>query len=127
MPSFGHTSEQKLKNLHPKLVLILRQAIKLYDFSVLETHRGIDEQIKLFNEGKSKVKSSKHNLSPAEAVDIAPYPIDWEDTKRFYYLAGIIKTLASENGIAIRWGGDWDSDTDFADNTFNDLPHFELR
>ena len=34
--------------------------------------------------------------------------------------------VASQMGIKIRWGGDWDRDTDLSDNRFNDLPHFEL-
>ena len=28
-------------------------------------------------------------------------------------------------GIKIRWGGDWDSDTQVNDNKFDDLVHFE--
>jgi len=29
-------------------------------------------------------------------------------------------------GIRLRWGGDWDGDTELDDNKFDDLPHFEL-
>ena len=29
-------------------------------------------------------------------------------------------------GIPLRWGGDWDVDTELKDNDFDDLPHFEL-
>ena len=29
-------------------------------------------------------------------------------------------------GIKLRWGGDWDGDWQTRDNTFDDLPHFEL-
>jgi len=25
---------------------------------------------------------------PSDAVDVAPYPIDWNDKERFYYFAG---------------------------------------
>jgi len=48
------------------------------------------------------------------------------------YFAGYVKGVATmlyKNGTIksrIRWGGDWDSDTDLKDNTFNDLPHFEI-
>jgi len=34
--------------------------------------------------------------------------------------------VASQMGIKIRWGGDWDSDGSVCDNKFNDLVHFEL-
>ena len=30
-------------------------------------------------------------------------------------------------GLKIRWGGDWDNDTEVKDTGFKDLPHFELR
>ena len=30
-------------------------------------------------------------------------------------------------GIPVRWGGDWDDDTEVKDTGFKDLPHFELR
>ncbi len=33
---------------------------------------------------------------------------------------------AHDLGIELRWGGDWDRDAEFDDQTFNDLPHFEL-
>jgi hypothetical protein len=29
--------------------------------------------------------------------------------------------------IPLRWGGDWDSDTEVNDNGFDDLVHFELE
>ena len=41
--------------------------------------------------------------------------------------AGYVQGVAEQLGIKIRWGGDWDSDFDFKDQTFNDLVHFELR
>jgi peptidoglycan L-alanyl-D-glutamate endopeptidase CwlK len=70
---------------------------------------------------------SKHNSKPSLAVDIAPYPIDWADDERFYFLAGIIKAASHQVGVKVRWGGDWDSDDDFHDQTFMDLGHFEIR
>ena len=59
--------------------------------------------------------------------DVAPYQIDWQDKDRFYYFAGIVKGVALKLNIPIRWGGDWDSDTQVKDQTFFDLPHFEIK
>jgi peptidoglycan L-alanyl-D-glutamate endopeptidase CwlK len=128
MAKFGKKSLEKLKDADSKLQLILKGAIQIYDFTILQTHRGEKEQNKYYKQGKSKLKypESKHNQYPSKAVDIAPYPIDWNDRKRFYYLAGLIKGVADNNGIKIRWGGDWDSDGKFDDQTFDDLPHFEV-
>jgi len=29
-------------------------------------------------------------------------------------------------GVDLRWGGDWDGDTEVRDNGFDDLVHFEI-
>lgn len=74
-------------------------------------------------------KKSTHNYWPSRGVDLAPYPIDWnnhEKTRaRFYVLAGVIKAVAFFLRVPIRWGGDWDGDMDFHDQDFDDLGHFE--
>lgn len=129
MPSFSKRSKTALSTLHPDLQRVLKEAIKHVDFVVLEGHRDKVAQDAAVAAGNSKVRwpHSKHNASPSLAVDIAPYPVNWKDTKRFYFLGGFIKATAVSLGISLRWGGDWDSDNDFSDQTFNDLPHFELR
>ena len=128
MPSFGRRSKEKLAECDERLQRIANAAIKITDFSVYEGHRGRDRQNRLFRQGASKLQypRSKHNAKPSNAMDIAPYPIDWQDSARFYFLAGVIKAVAAQLGIGIRWGGDWDSDGQFTDQTFHDLPHFEL-
>ena len=60
------------------------------------------------------------------AVDVVPYPIDWKDRARFYHFVGFVRGIASQKGIKIRTGADWDGDHLFNDQTFHDLPHFEL-
>lgn len=67
-----------------------------------------------------------HNKTPSLAVDVAPWPIDWNDKNRFYHFAGRVQGIAQMFNIKIRWGGDWDSDNDLKDQNFYDLPHFEL-
>ena len=87
--------------------------------------RTPERQLELFNAKKSKTLDSKHLTG--RAVDVAPYPIDWDDTDRFYHFAGYVFGIAESMGIHLRWGGDWDSDFTFTDQSFHDLPHFELR
>ena len=129
MARFGKRSQERLQTLRPEMVEVLKEVIKVYDFSVLETTRDKETQDRYFKEGKSKLKfpKSKHNRYPSDAVDIAPYPIEWHDLNRFFYLAGLIISTGYSMGINIRWGGDWNSNGDFTDQTFNDLPHFEYR
>jgi len=129
MPIFGTASTKKLETCHKDLIAVCELVIETYDFTVLEGHRSGKRQDELFRQGKSKLKAgqSKHNQSPSMAVDIAPWPIAWENTERFYLLAGFMFQAAADLGIRIRWGGDWDSDWVHSDQSFMDLPHFELR
>jgi peptidoglycan L-alanyl-D-glutamate endopeptidase CwlK len=129
MPRFGSSSKKNLSEAHPDLVRLFEEVIKHYDCSVIEGHRPQSEQDAAYHSGKSKVQwpNSKHNSTPSMALDVVPYPIDWNDTKRFYYFGGFVKGVAAKLGLDIRWGGDWDSDNDFKDQSFHDLPHFELR
>jgi hypothetical protein len=42
------------------------------------------------------------------------------------YIAGRIIAIGLEEGIVIRWGGDWDRDGSVLDQKFDDLFHFEI-
>ncbi len=126
MYKFGEKSKLQLGTCEKELRDILSEAIKLVDFSVIQGFRSTEEQLSLYNTGKSKVKAGKHNSYPSKAVDIAPYPIDWKDEARFAHLAGIIRGIAQQKGIKIRCGCDWDSDGDIRDHSFMDWPHIEL-
>lgn len=112
----------------PRLQRILEEAIQYIDFSVLEGHRNKERQDDAVRRGVSQVRwpNGKHNTMPSRAVDIAPYPIDWKDTERFVLFAGFILGLAAARGVKLRWGGDWDQDTQVKDERFRDLGHFEL-
>lgn len=128
MPRFSNRSKAALETCHPELQRLLNEAIRHIDFSVLEGHRGKEAQNDAFRRGYSKLPwpHGKHNSTPSLAVDIAPYPIDWKDTERFVLFAGFILGLASQMGLAVRWGGDWDRDYRVKDERFRDLGHFEL-
>lgn len=128
MASFGTSSRKKLETCHSDLVAVCELVIETYDFSVLEGHRSDERQEDLFRQGKSKLRAgqSKHNNKISLAVDIAPYPIDWNDTSRFYFLAGLMFQASFDLGVKIRFGGDWNQNFDFSDQTFFDLPHYEL-
>lgn len=140
---FSKKSRTRLETCHPDIQAICNEVIKAYDFSVLGGHRTLETQRAYFNEGKSKLdgihKKSKHQASPSMAVDIMPYKKDTnafsgheKDDRRFYMLMGMVKAVAArlkeEGKIThdVRFGLDWDGDDTFRDQTFDDLPHFEL-
>jgi peptidoglycan L-alanyl-D-glutamate endopeptidase CwlK len=128
MFKFSQRSKDKLITCHPDLVRLFNEVIKHYDCSVLEGYRSNERQEQLFDDKKTKLRGgqSKHNQNPSLAVDVAPYPIRWNEPERFYHFGGFVLATAKQLNIPIRWGGDWDGDGDVTDQSFNDLPHFEL-
>lgn len=134
MAKYSKTSKQRLATCHKDLQLIFNTVIAHFDNSILCGHRDEAAQTEAYNAGRSKVQwpNGKHNRVPSMAVDAAPYPIDWRDSERMSYFAGYVMGVAEvlhDEGMItnrLRWGGDWDKDTEVADNGFDDLVHFEL-
>ncbi len=113
MPRFSIKSKSKLHTCHENLIGLFNEVVKHFDCTIIEGHRGQKKQDEAYNKGNSKIKFpyGKHNASPSVAVDVAPYPIDWNDRDRFHYFAGYVLGTAKQMGLKIRWGGDWDMDT----------------
>ena len=134
MPAYSVKSRERLNSCHKDLRMIFNAVIAHFDNSILCGHRGEAAQMAAYNSGRSKVKwpNGKHNKTPSMAIDAAPYPIDWQDRERFHYFAGYVMGVAEmlhAQGMIthrLRYGGDWDMDTEVADNGFDDLVHFEL-
>jgi len=130
---FGMNSKKQLLSAHPDLQRLFNEVVKHYDCVVIVGQRNKADQDAAVKAGNSQTPwpTSKHNSSPSLAVDVAPYfdekpHIRWNDIKSFYHFAGFVKGVASQMGIPIRFGGDWDSDWDLEEEKFRDLVHFEL-
>ena len=128
MPRFGKRSKENLTSCDKQLQNVFNEVIKYVDCSVLEGYRDERRQNKLFQEGKTKVQypMGRHNSSPSRAVDVTPYPVDWDDRVRQTLFAGFVLGIARSMDIRLRWGGDWDMDFKVMDNRFDDFPHFEI-
>jgi len=128
MPRFGKRSKERLKTCNPDLQMVFNEVIKHVDCSILEGHREKERQNQLYDEGKTKVlyPNGRHNAYPSNAVDVVPYPVDWDDRERMTLFAGFVLGTAKQMGITLRWGGDWDRDFEVKDNRFDDFPHFEV-
>lgn len=138
MPKFYKSSLDKLATCHPDLQKVMMEVVRHVDCTVLYGHRDKEDQDKAFADGTSTKMwpFSRHNSYPSEAVDVAPYPIDWGNAgtmeqrasaiARFRMFSGFVLGIAAGMGIKLRSGGDWDMDFDLSDQKFIDLPHFEL-
>lgn len=127
MPRFSKLSRERLATCHPDIQAVCNELIKQYDFSVLEGRRGEQAQNLAYKRGTSQVKypHSAHNKIPSLAVDLAPYPIDWDNISRFNEMIIRFDTIANvlrEEGVISSefvYGGKW--------ATLKDWPHIEIK
>ncbi len=120
MPKFSSQSRERLDTCDPRIVSIMEEVIKKYDFSVIWGHRGKEEQDHFFKEGFSQRPwpKSRHNKLPSKAIDIVPYPTMYESIPEFNRLATYVFAEANKQGIVLVWGGHWIN--------FKDYAHWEL-
>lgn len=148
MPKFGTRSKANLEGIHPLLVEIAHKVVRIFDIAIVQGVRTTQEQQDLYAKGRTEPgdivthldglkKKSNHQMKSdglGYAIDADPYPIDYDDKAlvraRYYMMAGYFFAIADQvlkgTEFELRWGGDWDSDKDFTDQSFHDLPHFEL-
>ena len=138
MFNLGEKSLGKLKGVHPDMVKVVKRAIQIteQDFMVLEGVRTPERQKELFAQGRTKpgpkvtwTLTSNHFKQKdgyGHAVDLVPFPVDWDDLKKFDAMSKAMFAAAKELGIKIRWGADWDSDGKPREKGESDSPHFEL-
>lgn len=120
MPHFSERSAKILSDADPRLQDIFNEVILVVDCSILCSFRGEVDQNMAYAAGNSQLQypKSKHNKLPSLAIDAVPFPLNWSDLNKFYYLAGVVKGIAYKMNIPITWGGSWP--------TFKDMPHYEL-
>lgn len=121
---FGAASNGKLATCCQELRLLANRAIHLspYDFTIIWGWRPEDIQNALYASGSSEKEwpDSKHNTEDAtgnpysEALDFGVYlsgeGVLWKKTHAFAVVAGCFFSAGKEQGIKIKWGGDWDTD-----------------
>ncbi len=128
MPEFSEKSKAILATCHPKLIALCNTAIMRVDFSIISGWRGKEEQNELLAQGKSHLgfPHSKHNKKPSMAVDLAPYPIDFNNIERFILLGGYLLGISVALEIKIRWGGNWSGTFQMEEQKLADYGHIEL-
>lgn len=144
----GNTSRARLEGVHPKMVAVVEEAMNVMnewaaagvattDFMVLEGVRTPERQLELYAQGRTKpgkvvtwVKVSNHfknkKTGYGHAVDLVPYPVDWNDLKKFDLVSRAMFAAADRLNTPIRWGADWDRDGNPRERGETDSPHFEL-
>ena len=121
MYKLSKKSQERLETCDERLITIVNDVCKVMDVTVLCGHRGKDEQEKAFNEGKSRAHfgQSYHNALPSLAVDIAPYPINWDvKDPRWEIMCNLVLYIANRYRINVKLGRDF--------SKLKDYPHIEI-
>jgi len=146
MPVFGRISKERLRSVHPLLIKCSYTVVKVFDISIAMGVRTTEEQQALYAIGRTSEldrspvtncdginKKSKHQIREdglCHAIDVNPYPVDFNNKERYYLMwglfLGVSQSILGHSDYKLRWGGDWDGDNEFDDQTFIDLPHIEL-
>ena len=135
----GAASRVRLIGVHPDLVKVVNRAIELstQNFLVLEGVRTPARQAELYAQGRTKpgkvvtwtLKSNhfKQATGYGHAVDLCPYPVDWNTASKFDAIYRAMMSAAKELGVSIRSGMDWDRDGVLREAKESDSPHFEYQ
>lgn len=145
---FGKTSQERLATVEKDLrnVCTLALCKSPIDFMVLEGRRTVQRQHELYGQGRTAAQLQAAGVDPkyakpsmpkvtwtlnsnhftGRAVDLVPYPVDWNDTSKFDAIAKAMFAAAKDLGVTIRWGADWDRDGNPRERGESDSPHFEL-
>ena len=134
MRAWGKGSQKVYAELDPRLQKYLDRVLQeVADISLVCGHRGQVEQNEAFyavpQRSKLQWPNGNHNKFPSTAVDFQPYPYPDSEPKLWAalaYVAGRVIEMARQDGVTIRWGGDWNSNGDLTDQSFDDLFHREI-
>lgn len=148
MNYLGKRSRERLIGVHPDLVRVVEQAIRIseVDFTVIDGVRTIEQQIELYAKGRTTGQLWEVGIRDVEAkpnekivtwtlnslhmrnartgfghaVDLAPFIAGKIswEWKYFPIMAKAMKIAAKELDVPVEWGGDWVSRPDG--------PHFQL-
>ena len=149
--NLSQKSLDRLVGVDERLQRVVKRAIELskQDFMVLEGVRTRQQCMTNYGKGRTIAQcvakgvpaqyanpnaakvtwlnnpfASKH--VSGKAVDLVPYPVDWNDLKKFDVIAQAMLQASKELGIPIRWGADWDADGKPRERGEFDSPHFEI-
>lgn len=128
MPSFSKKSLYQLSTCHPDLQRLFNKVIETWDCTIIEGYRDQASQEAAFRSGKSDkhFPLGNHNKKPSIAVDVMPYPVNWNDVPGIKAFTAHVFATASQLDIPLRWGGNWKTYLDNTHGELVDMDHFEL-
>ena len=132
MNRLGSRSNKSIKNIDPRLAVIIGAALAEgnVDFTITHGFRAKQEQQALYAQGRTKsgnivtncdgVKKKSYHQT-GKAIDFIPYPFDnnWNNTEQFKKIGEELLRVGQLLGYNCSYGGHWKS--------FKDWPHFQIN
>ena len=149
--NLSQKSLDRMNGVDERLQRVVKLAIQLskQDFMVLEGVRSREQCMVNYGNGRTVAQctakgipakyaqpklnkvtwlnnpfSSKHCYG--KAVDLVPYPVDWNTLSKFDEIAKAMFQAAKQLDVSIRWGADWNSNGRPREKGETDSPHFEI-
>ena len=132
-----------LEGVDPRLVKVVKRAIEIteQDFVVVEGKRSREQMMINYGLGRTAAQLAKFgipakyakpsaakitwlsnpfasNHASGKAVDIYPYPVDYNTLSKYSKINEAMQKAAKELGVVVTWGGYWKTP---------DLPHYEVK
>ena len=132
-----------LEGVDARLVSVAKRAIQItkQDFVIIEGLRTREQMMINYGKGRTSAQLAVHgipakyaqpklakvtwlnnpfasNHASGKAIDVVPYPVDWNDIGKFRTIYEAFQKAADELGVKIKWGGHFQKSKDY--------PHIEL-
>lgn len=113
--------------VHFERVFVTRMAKLGVPMFAFEIWRSMERQKEMYAKGVSNAKPGESPHQYGCAIDLIHGVKLWGlDEKQWQLVHHVGNELATQRGIKLRWGGDWDGDGDIYDNKLFDPPHWEV-
>ena len=118
---WGNKSKEAISTVDPRLVYIANKLADIWNMTIIHGYRGRELQTQLHEQnpnGALPWPLSEHNHTPSRAIDIAPYPVNWEKVDRFDMMIGAAYAIAE--------GGNFRIDSGKFFSNVLDYPHIQV-
>lgn len=113
--NWSKRSREVLVTLTPDLIYLMNKLADVRDVSLIWGYRDKELQNSFYRKGTGvRYPFSKHNVYPSLAVDVVPYPSQYDSIEELNMMLGSIQALSHMLNITIRLGKYFPTRKDYA-------------
>lgn len=113
--NWGKKSREVLATLTPDLIYLMNKLADIRNVSLISGFREEQEQNEYYRRGTGvRWPFSKHNVYPSQAVDVVPWPTQYDSIEELDMMLGSIQALSHVLKITVRLGKYFSNLKDYA-------------